>query len=147
MTKYVLDTNLFIAADRDAQWALELERFSSDHLPQIHLNAVVVQEMLAGALNPEREKAIHAKLIDPFERRGRLITPSYGAWKRAGHVMAELVNRKLMSPGAFGRSFVNDCLLATSCRERGATLITLNIRDFELIQNVEPVNVVPPWPD
>lgn len=147
MIKYVLDTNIFISADRDLQWAAELERFSSDFLPQIHLSAVVAQELLAGAISPDREKAIRVNYIEPFERKGRLITPTYDAWKRAGQIMARLVNRKLMSPGAFGRSFVNDCLLAASCRERGATLITLNTRDFELIKKVEPVTVVPPWPN
>jgi predicted nucleic acid-binding protein len=146
MKKYVLDTNIFIKADRDQQWAVELEQFSWDYLPYLHLSAIVAQEMLAGALNRDRERAIRANLISPFERRGRLITPSYSAWTRAGHVMAELVSRKLMSPGGFGRSFVNDCLLATSCRERGATLITLNTKDFELIQNVESLDVMPPWP-
>lgn len=146
MSKYVIDTNIFFNADRDPQWADELDRFSSEHLPHIYLSAVVVQEMLAGAVNRDREKAIRVNYIAPFERKGRLVTPSYTAWKRAGQIMAKLVDRKLMSPGAFGRSFVNDCVLATSCRERGATLITLNARDFQLIQKVEPVAVVPPWP-
>ena len=147
MSKYVLDTNIFINADHDVQWAGELERFSYDYLPQIHLSAVVAQEMLAGAVSPDRERAIRVNYIEPFERKGRLITPTYSAWKRAGQIMARLVNRKLMSPGAFGKSFVNDCLLAASCRERGATLITLNTRDFELIKKVEPVKVVAPWPN
>lgn len=146
MSKYVIDTNIFINADRDAQWADELDRFSSEHLPQIHLSAVVVQEMLAGAVSPDREKAIRVNYVAPFERRGRIITPSYAAWKRAGQIMGRLVARKHMSPGEFGRSFVNDCVLAASCREHGATLITLNTRDFQLIQKVEAVAVVAPWP-
>ncbi|MBW3572289.1 MAG: PIN domain-containing protein [Gemmatimonadetes bacterium] len=147
MTRYVLDTNVFINADRDARWADELDRFSTEHLPHIHLSAVVVQEMLAGAVSPDRERAVRENYVEPFERRGRLITPTYNAWKRAGQIMSRLVNRKLMSPGAFARSFVNDCLLAASCRERGATLITLNVRDFELIRKIEPITVVPPWPE
>jgi predicted nucleic acid-binding protein len=147
MSKFVFDTNLYINADHDARWAGELERFASDHMPQLHLSAVVAQELLAGATTPDRAKAVRVHYIEPFERRGRLITPTYSAWKRAGQIMAKLVDRKLMSPGAFGRSFVNDCLLAASCQERGATLITLNTRDFELIRNVEPVNVAAPWPN
>lgn len=147
MRKYVLDTNIFINADRDPQWADELNRFSVENLPSIHLSAVVVQELLAGAISPAIAKGIRVNYVEPFERRGRLVTPGYASWKRAGHIMAKLVGRKVMSPGSFGRGFVNDCVLAASCRERGATLITLNTRDFELIQKVEPVEVVLPWPD
>lgn len=51
-----------------------------------------------------------------------------------------------MSPGGFGRGFVNDCLLGASCREQGLVLITLNLRDVALIQEVEPFEVLAPWP-
>jgi len=144
--KYALDTNLYISAIRDAASGEALERFSSEHLPSLHLHAVVVQELLAGAVDVRRERAIQASLISPFERRGRIVTPSYRAWRRVGEIIARLIQRKLMQPGGFPRSFQNDCLIATSCREAGITLVTHNIRDYELIQKVEPVDVVPPWP-
>jgi hypothetical protein len=43
-------------------------------------------------------------------------------------------------------SFVNDCLLAASCREQGFTLITKNHRDFEIIRKVEDFEVRKPRP-
>ena len=52
-----------------------------------------------------------------------------------------------MSPGGFKRSFLNDCLLAASCREVGATLISLNREDFELIRKVLRFEFTEPWPD
>lgn len=146
MTRYVLDTNLYIRADRDKEWAEELDRFASAFLPSISLHAVVAQEMLAGAIDRRRERLIQGSLIEPFEKRGRVVVPGFGTWKRAGAIMARLVHRKLMSPGGFGRSFVNDCLLAASCREEGRVLITSNLEGFALIRRVEAVEVVEPWP-
>ena len=133
MVRYVLDTSVYIAADRDAGWAEELERFSSAYLPSIHFHSVVVQEFLAGAIDRRRERLIEESLVIPFECRGRIITPNFAAWKSAGRVVARLVQRKHKSPGGFKRSFLNDCLLATSCREGGLTLITLNREAFDLV--------------
>lgn len=147
MRRYVLDTNLYIRADRDERWADELDRFISAFLPLISLHAVVAQEMLAGAIDTRRQRLIQGSLIAPFEKRRRVVVPGLGTWKRAGVILARLVQRKLMSPGGFGRSFVNDCLLAASCREQGLVLVTNNVEDFALIRRVEAVEVVAPWPE
>lgn len=146
MTRYVLDTNLYIRADRDREWAEQLDRFVSAHLPSISLHAVVAQEMLAGAIDARRERQVQQSLIEPFEKRRRVVVPGFGTWKRAGVVMGRLVQRRLMSRGGFARSFVNDCLLAASCREEGFVLITNNVEDFALIRRVDAVEVVEPWP-
>jgi predicted nucleic acid-binding protein len=144
--RYVLDTSVFIAAARDRQVAERLERFSSAHLPSLHLSAVVAQEMLAGALDPPRERLIRRSLIEPWERRGRVLVPSFRAWVRAGSIMARLVQQGHLSPGGFARSFTNDCLIAASCAEHGATLVTFNLRDFALIRRVEDIAVEAPFP-
>jgi len=145
--RYVLDTNLYIRADRDAGWAEELERFTASMLPMISLHAVVAQELRAGAADRRRERLIQDSLIRPFEKRGRVVVPGFGTWKRAGIILARLVQRRLMSPGGFARSFVNDCVLAASCREQGLVLITANLNDFALIRRVEAVEVIAPWPE
>jgi len=44
------------------------------------------------------------------------------------------------------RSFVNDVLLAMSCREAGAVLVTANMRDFARIAAVRRFEFVAPWP-
>ena len=147
MALYVIDTNVYVAADRDVEWAKQLERFSTAYLPFVHFHAVVAQELLAGAIDQRREKLVDESLIHPFERRGRLLAPSFAAWKAAGRVLSQLVQRKLMSPGGFKRSFLNDCVLAASCREVGATLITLNREDFELIRGVLRFEFIEPWPE
>jgi len=146
MKQYVLDSDLYIEADRDGSAAQEMDRFLMRFLPSIHLHGVVAQELLAGALDARREKLIYESLIEPFERRGRVVAPSFAAWKRAGGIISRLVQQKRMSAGGFSRSFMNDCLLAASCREQGFTLVTKNVRDFALIRRVESVEVVEPWP-
>lgn len=146
MRRYVLDTNLFITADRDAAWAEEMNRFLSSHLPSIYLHGVVAQELLAGAIDQRREKLVLDSLITPFEKRGRTIVPDFRSWARAGQIVSRLIQKKHVSPGGFKRSFLNDCVLAASCRAGGLTLVTLNRADFDLIGKVEAFDVVQPWP-
>ncbi len=147
MPPYVIDTCVYVAAARDLEWAEGLERFSSAYIPFIHLHAVVAEELLAGAVDQRRERLIDESLVLPFERRGRILTPSFIAWKGAGRILSHLIQRNLMSPGGFKRSFLNDCVLAASCREVGATLITLNRDDFELIRQVLRFEFTAPWPE
>lgn len=146
MHKYVLDTNLYIEATRRDEAADALKGFYARFLPWVHLHSVVAQELLAGAASPELERATREGFIEPFEEVGRVITPGHRAWTRAGEIMAGLVRRRRMSPGGFARSFVNDCLIAATAREHGFVLVTRNTHDFDLIREVEPVPVVPPWP-
>lgn len=144
---FVLDTNVYIAADRDRVQADALTDFYETHLPQTHLHAVVVQKMLAGAITPLRAQQLHTALIAPFERRGRIVVPDYGTWKRAGEILARLVREGLVAPGAFRHSLIHDVMLAASCRQFGHTLVTANTRDFEKIRKVEQFDFVTPFPD
>jgi predicted nucleic acid-binding protein len=144
--KYVVDTNLYIEATRSEDAADHLDAFHARVLPYIHLHSVVAQELLAGAVRPEVERRLRDSLVRPFEKVGRVLTPTHRCWKRAGEIMARLVRAKKLSPGGFGPSFVNDCLIAASAREHGFVLVTRNVRDFQLIGTVEPVEVIAPWP-
>ena len=146
MTKFVLDTNLYIEAARDREKSEELESFISTFMPFIHLHAVVVQELLSGASSMKALGEIERSLVAPFEKRGRLIIPSWRAWKRSGQMVAELVVRKTPSARSFTRSFLNDALIAASVREEGAVLITHNIDDFKLLATVESHRFLAPWP-
>jgi predicted nucleic acid-binding protein len=51
-----------------------------------------------------------------------------------------------LSRAGFSRSFLNDVLLAVSCREAGAVLITANVADFARIRTVESFRFMEPWP-
>lgn len=146
MKRYVLDTNLYIGANQDAQRAAQLTRFVAGALPFLYLSAVVVQELLAGARTTRDAQGLEQDVIGPFERVGRIVTPSYRTFKRAGHVLAELVRDGLVL-GRAERGFVNDLLLAISCLEHGCTLVTGNTRDFARIrEQLSGFEFVAPYP-
>lgn len=146
MSRFVLDTHLYIEAIRSKDDAKQLKAFVSEALPFIHLHAVVVQELLAGASSDVAVQEIEDSLVRPFEKRDRLIVPSWRSWRRAGEVIAELVRTKRLSPGGYGRSFQNDALIAATLREEGVILITRNAGDYRILREVEPFRFVEPWP-
>lgn len=141
--RYTVDTNLYIDALRTDSGKAALQAFHSAYAPFEHLSAVVVQELRAGVRRPAAAQ-LEAAIIEPFERRGRLFTPSYSAWKESGRVLSELVTPSNWS--AVPRSFVNDVLLAMSCRESGIVLVTKNVSDFARIAAVRDFDFAPPWP-
>ncbi len=143
MTRYILDTNLYITAEREKTKADELIEFYSAFLPFTFLHAIVVQELLLGAVDARRRRRAHESYIAPFERRNRIVTPTYQSWKRSGELIGALVQRRIITPGGFSRSFLNDALLAASCRESGLTLITANVRAFARLQQVRTVRLHP----
>lgn len=145
--KFALDTNVFILAFRDEQRKTELQRFRSAFAPFEHLSGVVVQELRAGAQSRLSARLLQRHVFDVLERRGRLFAPTYAAWKTAGEALARLAAREDLPLRALGRTFVNDVLLASSCREAGVTLVTNNVRDFARIRHVLPFAYVPVWTD
>lgn len=142
--KYVLDTNLFIAGLRHVEAKTQLQAFHSAFAPFEYLSAVVVQELRAGTQDGEDLRVLERHVLEPFERRGRVLTPSYAAWGQAGDVLRELGRNG--APVGQARSFSNDVLLALSCREAGMTLVTENLRDFRRIRRLVAFAFLPPWP-
>jgi predicted nucleic acid-binding protein len=147
VTWYVLDSNLYIEASRDAAMAAELAEFSARFLPRIFLHGVVIQELMAGAANAVARRTVERELVRPFERRGRLLVPSFAAWRRSGEMVGRLVEKGRLTRGGIPRSFLNDSLIAASCHERGATVITRNQRDFTRIREVMTFGLEAPWPE
>lgn len=146
MRKYVIDTNLYVRAWRDPVERANLKAFIATAGPGIYLHSVVGAELLAGSVTPAIRRQTEEQFIAPFERRDRVVTPQHGTWKRAGAVMGRLIKAKRVFETGVTRSFFNDCLLAASAREEGLTIVTDNHRDFELINSVERVRFVAPWP-
>jgi predicted nucleic acid-binding protein len=143
--KYALDTNVFIQAFRNDARKTELQSLRSAYAPFEHLSAVVVQELRTGARSAQAATLLQRHVFDALERRGRLFAPTFAGWKRAGEALARLCTLEGSSVRAFGRTFLNDVLLAASCREAGVVLVTDNGRDFERIQRVLPFDFVPVW--
>lgn len=122
--KFALDTNVLVDAFRDEAFAARLSAFLERALPTTFLSAVVVQELAAGARTREQVRELESAVFAPFERRGRVFAPSAGAFRASGRLLAELAEREGWETVLSNPSLANDALLATSCRERGITLIT-----------------------
>src|SRR5689334_18631625 len=91
--KYVLDTNLFIEALRDAVTNARLIQFHAAFAPFEYLHSVVVQELRAGVSDSVGLRKLERHILNPFIRRGRVITPSFQTWKRSGDVLRDLTRK------------------------------------------------------
>lgn len=147
MTRFAIDTNLYIRALRDAVAAEALDRFMSEYAPRCYLNSVVLHELLMGAPRDGSHAAIEKGIADPITRRGRVITPSHRSWRDAGTALARLSTAKKIDLRSAPRSMVNDALIAASCGEAGVTLVTDNVRDFARLRSVLRFEYASPWPD
>lgn len=146
MRKYVLDTNLYIRGFRNDEAADELRRYYAAYAPNTYLSSIVFFELLIGARTPAKAREIRELVAKPFRRTRRVLTPSAGAWEEAAEAIAASARRTKRDLRTYPKSLVNDYLLAASCREAGATLITDNVADFEEISRHLEVPFQAPWP-
>lgn len=132
MTKYALDTQMLIRAGRNNTEAETMYR-SLVSASVLYLSSVVAHELLSGAHDQEL-RDLQKDLLRPFEKLGRVVTPTHRAWKDAGRVLY-----KLRSAGwQITPSLSNDALIAVSSTEIGATLVHDNARDYNAIQRYYP---------
>jgi predicted nucleic acid-binding protein len=144
LRKYVLDTNCFIDAARDAEARVAFETFSSLAAPGLYLSAVVAAELRAGA--GRSLATLERNVLGPYVRRQRVLTPSTASWDALGTTLAFLTARDGMVLSQMRRSFLFDILIAHSCREAGAVLVSANTRDLERIAKVFTFDFVAPYP-
>jgi predicted nucleic acid-binding protein len=144
--KYALDTNVFIDAFRDSGAEAALLDFLQRALPVTFMSAVVMQELVAGARTSAQARELERSVFKPFQRRGRVFAPATAAFVNSGRLIAALAEREGWTAIYENPSLLNDALLASSCRERGITLIT-NDRDFDrFLPFLRGWRHVTPWP-
>jgi predicted nucleic acid-binding protein len=136
MLKKLVDTNIFI--DRFLNPEQHRDVFLSQGV--VYLSAVVFMELRAGTHTKEALKAVY-DLYSHFRRLDRLVIPSAADYERAGKIIALLQTAKGYTIKK-SASITNDCLIASSARNIGATLYTRNKRDFEPISELMDVKVV-----
>lgn len=128
--RLIFDTNVYIAAIQGGLFSLAF-RTLQEKLVRTYLASVVSAELFAGATNQAARRAVH-----DFVRRahgvGRVVTPSAGDWERAGQLVAEIRQREPRLRSKIPTLW-NDVLIALSARQIGATVVTQNVRDFELL--------------
>ncbi|HYW11391.1 MAG TPA: type II toxin-antitoxin system VapC family toxin [Longimicrobium sp.] len=143
----MLDTNIYIRALRNPDAERALHRFAQRHVTATHLSSVVFHELLLGATGPKMAKDLAEGLAAPFTRTKRMVVPSHRAWEQAAETIAQLGWHDGLNRSTLPRGFVNDVLIAASCRENGLTLVTENVWDFSRIQKRIQFDYVAPWPE
>lgn len=146
MRKYLLDSNCYIDASRDVRALAALQEFVAWAAPGLHLSSVVAAELRAGARSVRDRRIIEDRLLGPFARHERILAPSAAAWDALGRTLAALRDRDGLALAQVPRSFAFDVLLAFTCREHGAALVTANARDMARIRRVFTFEFVAPYP-
>ena len=140
MAKHLIDTDLYIDLIQSGKTLPIIRELYDKEAPGIYFSSVVAQELLTGARSPAGRRQVET-LLRPFEKAGRIVTPSHRHWKEAGNMLARLLelrpDLKNELPG-----LVNNCLLALSARAIGATLYTRNRDDFVLLREMRPFSLV-----
>jgi predicted nucleic acid-binding protein len=133
---FLVDTNLYIRGLTDAAFGEALAQFQQRALERLWISAIVVFEVTVGARDASHAAAWERWLVRPFRTRERVLVPVESTWQIAAEARRRLGATKRYAGSLAHASFQNDLLIAATCRERGATLITANVRDFEIIKRV-----------
>ncbi|MEK6299887.1 MAG: type II toxin-antitoxin system VapC family toxin [Acidobacteriota bacterium] len=118
-------------------------------LPAKHLlSAVVVQELIAGAVDASQAKTWAATARE-FDKEQRLLVPDTEDWIEAGRILNALLRglkarnrgRTPKLPHDQKQRIIRDVLIARCVRRAGATLVTDNLKDFAMISRFCNVTV------
>ena len=129
--RLLFDTNVYIAAIRGGLFCPAF-RILQEKLPRTHLASVVSAELLAGAITPAARRVV-LDFIRLAHGVHRVVVPSADSWERAGVLLGE-IRQKEPSLRSKLPTLWNDLLIALSARQIGATVVTGDIRDFELLR-------------
>ena len=138
---YTLDTNVLVDALRQPAELDRLKAFLSWALPSTVLSSIVVAELTAGARTDKTRRLLDDILLAPFERRGRIVAPTAGAWRRMGTVLARV------GAGGARANRQNDVLLAVQAREQGWMVVTRDEDLRTLRPQVSGLQVSAPFPE
>jgi predicted nucleic acid-binding protein len=140
MAKHLIDTDVYIDFLQNGKFHVEIARIYAEHTPGIYFSSVVIEELLAGAIFPAERKNVETLYL-PFERAGRVVTPTHVNWKETGEVLARIFREQPSFRSKLPQIVVG-CLIALSARTIGATVYTRNQADFELIQRFRRFTLV-----
>lgn len=124
-----------------------METFVQMAAPWLYLSSVVAAELRAGTKSARDLNKLEGAILKPYAKRGRVVTPSAAAWEMLGRTLAWLVRNEGIVLRTTPKSFILDILLAYSCREMGATLVSSNDRDLQRIRRVFSFEFSAPYPD
>jgi predicted nucleic acid-binding protein len=121
----IFDTSIFIDHLRTNRHADRLQNLSGI----IRNSSVVLSELARGATNEEE-----LNFISLLKKNHPILTPTERNWLESGSVLHRMNKEKGFPPEKL-RDLHFDVLLALTARNYGATVITSNKADFELIRH------------
>jgi tRNA(fMet)-specific endonuclease VapC len=141
---FVFDTNVAIQAARNRDEKGRFNSFIRARRAQVWLHATVWLELQVGARRDDERDALDS-FVEPFVDTRRVLVPSHDAWRQAGRVLARLADEHGVDVRR--SSMHHDAIIAASARERGFTIVTNNLADFELIAPyLGKLTFAPPYP-
>ena len=129
--RVLFDTNVYVAALREGVRGAAFARIR-ESAPRTFLASVVSAELRAGAVD-QTGRSVVLELTDRFDRLGRIVTPEARSWSLAGDVLGDIRRREPGMRDKIARLW-NDALIALSARQIGASVVTGNVGDFELLR-------------
>ncbi len=122
--KLVFDTSVFIDHLRTGKFK---DRFAN-LTGLIRNSSVVLAELLRGATKPEE-----VDFVKTLAKNHPVLTPTEKNWMESGEVLWKINREKGFFPDKL-RDLHFDVLIALCARNHGATVVTSNRADFELIR-------------
>ena len=136
MALAIMDTNVYID-----HWEHGLYQETLDNLRRAYIirhSAVVLSELRRGARDRDAQRLV-ARLFAPATVRWE---PSVVDWCEAGRLVRTIGDKRSWDINK-RREFQNDALIALTARRYGATVVTANITDFELLRSELRITVLP----
>lgn len=137
MAKLLFDTSVYIPLLKDGKAPGSILETQGSIL---YLSSVVAQELYAGAGDAATSKALD-QLCYVFKKNGRLCSPTAENWIQCGRLLSQIGKKFGYESIKKGR-LVNDVLISLSCKQIGATLLTTNHKDFQLIRQFLPFQFI-----
>src|SRR5262245_8862880 len=132
----ILDTSVYID-----HWERGLYQETLDDLRRAYIirhSAVVLSELRRGARGHDAERLV-ANLYDLATTRWE---PSVADWWEAGRLVRNIGDKEDWDINK-RRDFQNDALIALTARRHGATVVTADYSDFDLLRSELRISVLP----
>ena len=125
----VFDTSVYVRELRQNNTNI-LKQRQSENFP-LWLSAVVLEELYIGASDSKTVK-IFTKFEVEFTKVNRLLVPNQTDWSSAGQILNK-IGKKYGFDKVGKARLTNDAVLAMSVARTGLKLLTVNAKDFKLI--------------
>lgn len=121
----IFDTSIFVDHLRTNKYAAHFQNING----LLRNSSVVLSELARGAT-----KEIELDFVAVLTKNHPVLTPTEKNWLESGQILSKIYKDKGFSPEKL-RDLHFDVLIALTARNYGATVITSNRTDFELIKN------------